>query len=169
MDPMKKKKLLRLVAAAVVLVVLISVAAMLFQGDEAEKAVEELCDSVLRMDASTALGMLPPAALSYLSDTMNLDDLKYEIIRTEKLDDDYVQNIDERYALKFGTADGYVEDACVVYLRAAISGKSISGDEIPLVMVQVDGNWYLDPLTTSEKIDDADWDHSMIDYTVNWN
>ena len=169
MDPVKKKRILRIVAALVALVVLASVLVMLFQGDEAENAVEDLCDSLLRMDLSSALGMLPPAALTYLSDNMNLDHLKYEIIRSEKLDDDYVQNIDERYAMKFGTEDGYIESACVVYLRAAVSGKSLSRDEIPLIMVEVDGEWYLDPLTTSSEIDEADWDQAMIQPSITWN
>lgn len=167
MDPAKKKKLFQLAGVALALVCIVALVVSIFSGNEAENMAEELCKSLVEMDFNNVVTMLPPAVLDYVSDSLDLDNVKYEVIRSEELDDDTVRNIDERYALRFGTEDGYIESAYVVYLRAAVSGKSISRDKIPLIMVEIDGDWYLDPLTTLDEIEEADFNEDA--FHINWN
>lgn len=167
MDPEKKKKLFRLGAVLVAVVCIVALAVSVFSGNEAESAAEDLCDALIELDFNSALTMLPPAVLDYASDSLDLEHVKYEIIRSEELDDDSVRNIDDRYALRLGTEDGYISAAYVVYLRAAVSGKSISRDKIPLIMVEIDGHWYLDPLTTLDELEEADFYEDA--FHINWN
>lgn len=165
-DPVKKKKYIRIVVAVVGVIAAILIVLVLFSGDPAENAAEKLCDSLLETDFNTARDLLPPAFLTYVSDSLDLNNVKYEIIRSEELSEDYVWSINERYALRFGTDSNYIEAAYVVYLRAAVSGKAISRDEIQLIMIQIDGEWYLDPLSTADEIDEAEIDEDI--FHINW-
>ena len=59
------------------------------------------------------------------------------------------------------TPDGYVEEAMVVYVRVTYHKESLSRDDIPLTMIYVEGDWYLDPVTTEEEIDEADFTYDF--------
>lgn len=166
-DPIKKKKLIRLGVILFAAVVLIAAAVVLLSGDKAEGAAEDFCDSLLDMNLNSAVEMLPPAVINYISGSLDLENVRYEIIRSEELSDEYVWSINERYALRFGTDSNYISSASVVYLRAAVSGRAVSRDEIQLIMVEIDGDWYLDPLSTLDELDEAEIDEGA--FHINWN
>lgn len=167
MDPIKKKKLIRIGALIVAAIVLIVIVLFIFSSSKAESAAEDLCDALVQMDLNTALDLLPPAVVNYISGSLDLENVRYEIIRSEELSDDYVWSINERYSLRFGTDSNYIESAYVVYLRAAVSGRAISRDEIQLIMVEIDGDWYLDPLSTMDELDEAELDEDA--FHINWD
>ncbi|MGM9599729.1 MAG: zinc-ribbon domain-containing protein [Faecousia sp.] len=167
MDPIKKKKLIRIGALIVAAIVLIVIVLFIFSSSKAEGAAEDLCDALVQMDLNTALDLLPPAVVNYISGSLDLENVRYEIIRSEELSDDYVWSINERYSLRFGTDSNYIESAYVVYLRAAVSDRAISRDEIQLIMVEIDGDWYLDPLSTMDELDEAELDEDA--FHINWD
>lgn len=167
MDPIKKKKLIRIGALIVAAIVLIVIVLFIFSSSKAEGAAEDLCDALVQMDLNTALDLLPPAVVNYISGSLDLENVRYEIIRSEELSDDYVWSINERYSLRFGTDSNYIESAYVVYLRAAVSGRAVSRDEIQLIMVEIDGDWYLDPLSTMDELDEAELDEDA--FHINWD
>ena len=51
--------------------------------------------------------------------------------------------------------------------RAAVSGRAVSRDEIQLIMVEIDGDWYLDPLSTMDELDEAELDEDA--FHINWD
>lgn len=166
-DPIKKKKFIRIGVIAAAAIILIIVAVMLLRSNAAERTAEKLCDSLIDMDLDTAFDLLPPAVVNYISGSLDLENVKYEIIRSEELKDDYVWSLNQRYSLRFGTDSNYIESAYVVYLRAAVSGRAISRDEIQLIMVEIDGDWYIDPLATMDELDEAEIDEDA--FHINWD
>ena len=156
-DPAKKKLLFIILGAAAVLVVLIIAISMAFSGDGARDAAGDLCDAIIDMDANAAMKFLPPAVKEYISGTLSLDQAKVKIRDSRELDADAVKDIDELYTRYFATPEGYVDAATVVYVDINIPDKKLTKDSIPLVMIKVDGKWYLDILRTSDKIDEAIW------------
>ena len=156
-DPAGKKRLFILLGAAAALVVLIIVLASAFSGTGAENAADDLCDAIIEMDANAAMKMLPPAVTNYISDTLNLKQADVKIARSQELDENDVKDIDELYSMYFDTEDGYVQAAAIVYVDVNIPDRKLTRDSIPLVMIQVEGKWYVDILTTSDEIDEADW------------
>jgi len=164
-DPARKKRLFILLGAAAALIVLIVAIAMAFSGNGAENAADDLCDAIIEMDANAALKALPPAVTNYISDTLNLTQADVRIVRSQELDADDVKDIDELYSMYFDTEDGYVEAAAIVYVDVNIPDRKLTRDAIPLVMIQVEGKWYLDILTTSDEIDEADWVFGGFNFT----
>lgn len=166
-DPIKKKKWIRLGVIVVAVIALILIALVVFSRGKAEKTTRQLCDALIEMDLNTAFGKLPPAVVNYISQSLDLENVRYEIIRSEELSDEYVWSINERYALRFGTDSNYIESAYVVFLRAAVSGRAISRDEIQLIIVEIDGDWYIDPLSTMDELDEAEIDEDA--FHINWD
>ena len=164
-DPANKKRLLMMLGAAAAVLLLILVIAFALPGNGAKNAADDLCDAIIEMDANAALKMLPRAVLDYVSDTVNLKEATVKILDTQERDADYVKDIDEKYKVCFGTEDGYVEAASIVRLEVEIPERRLTQDPIALVMIKVDGKWYLDILTTAEEIDEADWEFRGIDFS----
>lgn len=164
-DPAKKKKLFVIFGAAAVLIVLIIAIATAFSGTGAENAADDLCGAIIEMDANTALKALPPAVTNYISDTLNLTQAKVKISKSQELDEDDVKDIDELYSMYFDTEDGYVQAAAIVYVNVDIPERKLTRDAIPLVMIQVDGKWYVDILTTSDELEEADWVFTGFNFT----
>lgn len=161
-DPMKKRKMRIYATIAVAAVLLIAVVIVLiFSGNKAERAAENLYDSVVEMDLNALLEGLPPAVRSYMADSMDLADSTFEVVDSQELSQERINEIDAIYGMRYDTPDGYVEEAVVVYVRATYHNEAISRDPIPLIMVQVDGDWYLDPVTTSEEIEEADFTYDF--------
>ena len=156
-DPSKKKLLIIIFGAAAGLLVLIVALAMAFSGTGAENAADDLCDAIVEMDANAALSALPPAVVNYVTDTLNMKEANVKIQGSQELDADDVKDIDELYSMYFDTEDGYVEAAAIVYVNIDIPERRLTRDAVPLVMIRVEGKWYIDILTTSDEIDEADW------------
>lgn len=168
-DPAGKKRLFILLGVAAALVVLIIVLASAFSGTGAENAADDLCDAIIEMDANAAMKMLPPAVTNYISDTLNLKQADVKIARSQELDENDVKDIDELYSMYFDTEDGYVQAAAIVYVDVNIPDRKLTRDSIPLVMIQVEGKWYVDILTTSDEIDEADWVFGGFSFTKYFN
>ncbi len=164
-DPAKKKRLFMILGAAAVLVVLIIAISMAFSGNGAENAADDLCDAIIEMDANAALKLLPPAVTDYISDTLSLDQASVRIRDSRALDADDVKDIDELYTRYFDTAEGYVEEAAIVLVEVNIPDKKLTRDPIPLVMIRVEGKWYLDILKTSDELEEADWVFTGFNFT----
>lgn len=164
-DPAKKKRLFIILGAAAAILVLIVAIAMAFSGNGAENAADDLFDAIIEMDANTALKALPPAVTNYISDTLNLKQASVKVRSSQELDADDVKDIDELYSMYFDTEDGYVEAAAIVYVDVTIPDRKLTRDAIPLVMIQVEGKWYIDILTTSDEIDEADWVFGGFNFT----
>lgn len=161
-DPAKKKKRNILVLAAVAAVLIVAiVAVLLFSGNKAERAAEDMYDSLVEMDLNALVEVLPPAVRSYMTDSMDLADSTFEVVDSKELSAERVEEIDTLYGMLYDTAEGYVEEAVVVYVRITYHNESISRDEIPLTMILVDGDWYLDVVTTKEEIDEADFTYDF--------
>lgn len=166
-DPIKKKKYIRLGVIVAAVIVLAIIAVMLLRSNAAERTAEKLCDSLIDMDPDTAFDLLPPAVVNYISGSLDLENVKYEIIRSEEMENEDVWSLNQRYSLRFGTDSNYIESAYVVYLRAKVSGRSLSRDEIQLIMVEIDGDWYIDPLATRDALEDAEIDEDA--FRINWD
>lgn len=164
-DPAKKKWTLIIIGAAAALLVLIIGLAMAFSGSGAENAADDLCDAIIEMDANTALNALPPAVVNYISDTLNLKQADVKVRGSQALEADDVKDIDELYSMYFDTEEGYVQAAEIVYVEIVIPERKLTRDPIPLVMIQVDGKWYVDVLTTSDEIEEADWVFGGFNFT----
>lgn len=164
-DPSRKKLWFIIFGAAAALIVVIIVIAMAFSGTGAENAADDLCDAIVEMDANAAMKSLPPAVLSYISDTLNLTQANVKIERSQELDENDVKDIDELYSMYFDTEEGYVQAAAIVYVNFDIPERKLTRDAIPLVMIRVDGKWYIDILTTSDEIDEADWVFGGFNFT----
>ena len=107
--------------------------------------------------ANAAMKLLPPAVKEYVSDTLSLDQASVKILDSEALSADEVKDIDELYTRYFDTEAGYVDAATLVRLEIRIPDKKLTKSLIPLVMIKVDGKWYLDILRTSDEMEDVDW------------
>ena len=153
----KKKKMILLGGCAFGAILLIILAVVFLSGNPAEDRVEDFYDSVLEYDANAFLDVLPPEVVSYLKSVIDLEDSDLEILGSRDLKDSRIQALDERYHELFGTDLGYIEDATVVEIELTYHGKEVSTDPIDLYMIKVDGNWYLDILTTVQELDEADW------------
>lgn len=161
-DPAKKKKLRIYAAVAVAAVLLVAVIMVLiFSGNGAERAAENMYDSLVEMDINSLMEALPPAVRSYMSDSMDLADSTFEVVDSKELPQERVDEIDAIYGMLYDTPDGYVEEAMVVYVRVTYHKESLSRDDIPLTMIYVEGDWYLDPVTTEEEIDEADFTYDF--------
>lgn len=161
-DPMKKKKMrIYLVAAVAAILLLAVVIVMIFSGNGAERAAEDMYDSAVEMDINSLIEALPPAVRSYMTDSLDLVDSTFEVVDSEELSQERVNEIDAIYGMLYDTPDGYVEEAVVVYVRITYHNESLSRDNIPLTMICVDGDWYLDPVTTEEEIDEADFTYDF--------
>lgn len=156
-DPAKKKRLFIVLGAAAVLIVLIIAISMAFSGNGATDAADDLCDAIIAMDANAAMKLLPPAVKEYISDTLSLDQASVKILDSEALSADEVKDIDELYTRYFDTEAGYVDAATRVRVEIRIPDKKLTKNLIPLVMIKVDGKWYLDMLRTSDEMKDVDW------------
>lgn len=157
-DPAIKRKRLMYAAVlggAVLLTAIILV--LVIGGNGAKKTVKRLYKDVVTMDVNGAAEALPPAVMDYLKDSLDLTHSELEIVDVTELSEDRAEEIDTLYGIEFGTEEGYVEEAAVVYVRLSYHGEDVSRDEIPLVMIQIDGKWYLDILSTSEELDEADF------------
>ena len=161
-DPVKKKrKNLLIMAVAAGVLVLAALIVLLFSGNKAERACEEMYDSLVEMDLNALMDSLPPAVRSYMADSMDLEDSTFEIVDSRELSSERVDEIDTIYGMLYDTPVGYVEEAVVVYVRATYHNESISRDEIPLTMIKVGGDWYLDIVTTQEEIEEADFTYDF--------
>lgn len=161
-DPVKKKKMRLYAIIGVSAVLLLAVLAVLiFGGNKAERAAESMYDSIVEMDLNGLIEVLPPAVRSYMSDSLDLADSTFEVVASEALSQERVDEIDAIYGMLYDTPDGYIEEAVVVYVRVTYHKESISRDNIPLVMVCVNGDWYLDIVTTSEEIEEADFTYDF--------
>lgn len=157
-DPAKKRKLqLILAAAGGGVLLLIVVLLLLLSGNGAKKTAKSLYGSVVEMDMNAIVELLPPAVTDYYTESLDFAHSEFEITDTRDLSRERVEEIDALYGIEFGTPEGYIEEATVVYVRVVYHGTALSGDDIPLVMISVDGDWYLDPLTTAEELDGADF------------
>lgn len=156
-DPTNKRRIFLLIGAAAAILVLIVVLAMAFSGSGAENAADDLCGAIIEMDANAAMKALPPAVTNYVSDTLNLKQASVKIRSSQELDENDVKDIDELYSMYFDTEEGYVEAAAIVYVDVVIPERKLTRDAIPLVMIRVEDKWYIDILTTSDEIDEADW------------
>lgn len=163
-DPAKKRRAIVLAAAALCILALILVLAVSFSGSGASHAADDLCDAVLALDLNKALDTLPPAVREYISEDLGLSDAKVRIISTEPLDADAVKDIDELYGMYFDTDTGYVEDAALVYVDIVLSKGSLTEDYIPLMMISVGGEWYLDLPGTEDIIGEAGWDPDVFSF-----
>ena len=152
----KKKKLIVIGGCALGALLLIILAIVLFGGNGAESRVEDLYDSVLEYDANTVLEVLPPEVFDYLKKRIDLEDSELEIINTRELKDERIKDLDNRYHEVFNTDTGYIEDANVVEIELTYHGRALSEDPIDLYMIKVDGNWYLDILTTMAELEEAE-------------
>lgn len=159
-DPAKKRRAIVLVVAAVCVLAVALILAVSFSGSGASHAADDLCDAVLALDLNKALDLLPPAVQEYVSEDLGLSDAKVRIISTEPLDAAAVKDIDELYGMYFDTDEGYVEEAAVVYVDITLPNRSLTEDYIPLMMICVGGQWYLDLPGTADIIDEAGWDLS---------
>lgn len=163
-DPAKKRRAIVLAAAALCILALILVLAVSFSGSGASHAADDLCDTVLALDLNKALDMLPPAVREYVSEDLGLSDAKVRIISTESLDAAAVKDIDELYGMYFDTDEGYVEEAALVYVDIVLPNRSLTEDYIPLMMICVGGEWYLDLPGTADIIGEAGWDLDVFSF-----
>lgn len=157
-DPaIKRKRLMYAAIAGGAVMLLAIVLVLIFSGNGAKKAVKGLYRDVVDLDLNGVAELLPPAAMDYLEDSLDFAHSEFEIVETVELSEERVEGIDTLYGIEFGTEEGYVEAATVVYVKVNYHGEELSRDPIPLVMIQIDGDWYLDILTTSEELDEADF------------
>ena len=157
-DPAKKRRTIVLAAAALCILALILVLAISLSGSGASHAADDLCDAVLALDLNKTLDMLPPAVRDYVSEDLALSDARVRIISTEPLDASAVKDIDELYGMYFDTDAGYVEEAALVYVDIVLPNGTLTDDYIPLIMICVGGEWYLDLPGTADIIGAAGWD-----------
>lgn len=161
-DPVKKRrKNLLIVAVAAGVLVLVALIVLLFSGNKAERACEEMYDSLVEMDLNALMEALPPAVRSYMADSADLEDSTFEIVNSEELDAEWVEEIDTIYGMLYDTPVGYIEEAQVVYVRATYHNEALSRDPIPLIMIRAEGDWYLDIVTTQEELEEADFTYDF--------
>lgn len=146
----RKKKLIVAGIAAVVLAIAIILVFSL-SGNEAEKAANQLYKAIASMNVDKAVDVLPPAMVSYGKDTLDLADSDFRIVKNVDMSADEVEELDAVYGIRYGTAEGYIDAATVIYAEASYHGRNLSEELLPVVMVQIGGDWYLEPISTAEK------------------
>ena len=142
-----KKLLTLLSSAAVVLLVLILVVSLLFH-NKAETAVEDLFRAAQDYDYRAFADMLPPAAVNSAKERLGLDSMELEVIDSKDLAPAFIADIDNAYQQAYGTEKGYIEDASIVYVELRRDGQSLTRDRISVYVIQVEGEWYVDALST---------------------
>ncbi len=151
--PKFNKKLLTWVSVgAVALLAVILCIALLF-GNEAESTTEDLYDAVIDYDFDKVIDLLPPALITHIKGSLDLTNSELEIVDSKELEASYVDEIDAYYEETFGTARGYIQNASIVYAELSYKGESVSHDRISVYMVEIDGEWYFEPMATFEKIE----------------
>ena len=151
-DPALSRKY-KLIAAGVAAVILVIAIALVFafSGNQAEKAAKGFYKAVAAMDVDKAVGLLPPAMVSYGKDSLDLADSDFHIVENKAMSTGEVEELDAVYGIRYGTREGYIDEATVIYAEVSYHGRSLSEELLPIVMVQIGGDWYLEPLSTSEK------------------
>lgn len=147
-----KKFLIWLSVGAVALIALILVITLLF-GNEAESTTEDLYDAIIEYDFDGVIDLLPPAMVSSIKDTLALPDSELDIVDSKELGATYVADIDAYYQENFDTSRGYIDGAAIVYVELMHKGESVSHERISVYMVEVDGEWYFEPMATFGQID----------------
>lgn len=137
---------------AVVLLVVIALFA-LFWGNEAESTTEDLYEAVIRYDFDDVIDLLPPALITHIKGELALTDSELEIVDSKELGATYVAEIDAYYQENFKTARGYIDNAAIVYVELFHKGEAVRHDRISVYVVEIDGEWYFEPMATFEKID----------------
>lgn len=148
----KKQLLTWLSVGAVAVLALILCIALLF-GNEAENTAEDLYDAVIDYDFDKVVDLLPPALITHIKGELDLPNSELEIVDSKELAASYVDVIDAYYEETFGTARGYIQKAVIVYVELTYKGESVSHDRISVYMIQVDGEWYFEPLATFGQIE----------------
>ena len=91
--------------------------------------------------------------VSYAKSELDLTNSELDIIDSKELGATYVADIDAYYQENFKTARGYIDSAAIVYVELMHKGESVSHERISVYMVEVDGEWYFEPMATFGKID----------------
>ena len=154
-NPSLREKLLTtkniLIASGVAIVVLALVIGItIFLNSRPQKSVNDLYDAIVEYDYDKMAKLMPPAVIDSVKERMALDQTEMEIIDTKTLTPVYIAEIDEAYQQRFATPKGYIEDATIVYVEVKWKNEPLTRDRISVYMVKVGGEWYFDPLTTSE-------------------
>ena len=151
--PKFNKKILTWISVgAVVLLAVIALFALLL-GNEAESTTEDLYDAVIEYDFDKVIDLLPPALITHVKGELDLTNSELEIVDSKELEASYVDVIDAYYEEHYGTTRGYIQNATIVYVELTYKGESFSHDRISVYMVEIDGEWYFEPMATFEKID----------------
>lgn len=151
-----KKKLIAIVGAALAVVLVLVLLIVIFSGNAAEERVEDLYESILDYDLNAAVDALPPQVVRYYKDQLALENSELEIIDSRELKQSRVDELDARYAARYGTPEGYIEAVSEVEIALSYEDQEISRDPIKIYVVKVDGNWYIDLLMTYEELDEAE-------------
>ena len=161
-DPMvsRKYKMMAAGVAAVILVIAI-VLVFAFSGNETEKAAKGLYKAIAAMNVEKAASYLPPAMVSYIEDSLDFADSDFDIVKNEAMSKDAVEELDAVYGIRYGTKANYIDDGVILYADIRYHGQSVSQEALPFVMVEIDGDWYLEPLSTSEK-----WENMGISFDI---
>lgn len=161
-DPVRlKKRRLLLLGVGVVLLILVLLLVYAFSGDPAEQTAKELYDAVVEMDLEAVLKTLPPAVVSELTDSLDLADSEFRVTGREDLSESRVEELDAVYGMRYGTKEGYIESAAAVYVEASYHGTSLADTTLTLIMVEVGGEWYLEPLSTAEELEKAGFAYDL--------
>ena len=147
-----KKYLIWISAGAVALLAILLAVTLLFR-NEAENTTEDLYDAIIHYEFDTVIDLLPPALVSYAKSELDLTNSELDIIDSKELGATYVADIDAYYQENFKTARGYIDSAAIVYVELMHKGESVSHERISVYMVEVDGEWYFEPMATFGKID----------------
>jgi rRNA maturation endonuclease Nob1 len=170
------KKVVTIAAAALAAVILIAilVVALLPGSASAKGAAEEYAKAVFACDADDIIAVMPTQALKTIRrnndmsaseyeeamDDMldevqeDMDDyfgmrrkLKVKVVEVEKLSKSELKDVKQIYkSAKYGS----VSDARIMELRITLDGSEDYGSgTVRVRVVQQDGRWFIDPMTTS--------------------
>ena len=151
--PKIDKKLLTFISAGAVALLAVILLFALLLGNEAESNTEDLYDAVISYDFDSVVDLLPPALVSYAKSELDLTNSELDIIDSKELGATYVADIDAYYQENFKTARGYIDNATIVYVELMHKGESVSHERISVYRVEVDGEWYFEPMATFGQID----------------
>ena len=151
--PKIDKKLLTFISAGAVALLAVILLFALLLGNEAESNTEDLYDAIISYDFDSVVDLLPPALVSYAKSELDLTNSELDIIDSKELGATYVADIDAYYQENFKTARGYIDNATIVYVELMHKGESVSHERISVYMVEVDGEWYFEPMATFGQID----------------
>lgn len=154
-DPALKRKRLLLVGAAIAAVVVTVLLIFSFSSrNRAEKAAKALYSAVTDLDMNRVGDCLPPAVIQDMEESLDLKDSKMKIRSAEELSREEVEDIDALYGIAYGTEEGYVEAASVVYAEITYHGELLSEEAVPLTMIQIGGDWYVEVFRTAEALEE---------------